>query len=77
MITWNPIKDFTPNSTPEQDGKRWLICKDCGENTKQSVSVCWYNSATGLWFFDSANDWYSLCSQGYRITHFAEIENLP
>lgn len=78
MISWVEISKFKePKYTDPDYGDVYLLCKDCGEGTVQSVSVGWYNLQVNGWCFADSNSSYTIRERGYRVTHFSKVENYP
>lgn len=70
-MEWQPI-----DTCPMKNGKKYLITKDCGHGTLQSVSIAFRLDGIKGWIF---NDDISatLEGYGYRATHWMPLPAMP
>lgn len=68
---WQPIE-----TCPKENGKRYLIAKDCGPNTLPSVSIVFGIDGQSGWIYSDASV-KTIEDHGYRATHWMPLPALP
>lgn len=68
---WQPIE-----TCPKENGKRYLITKDCGPNTLPSVSIVFGIDGQSGWIYSDASV-KTIEDHGYRATHWMPLPALP
>lgn len=64
---WQPIEQCK-----RENGKRYLLQKDCGDRTLPSITIGFSLDGTDKWFYNDGPI-KSIEGYGYRVTHFQEM----
>lgn len=70
-MRWQPIE-----TCPKENGKRYLITKDCGPNTLPSVSIAFGIDGKSGWIFNDSSE-KTIEDYGYRATHWMPLPAPP